>query len=190
LTPSVATFSDSYCLILDELRRAMEAVDPGQVEAFLDALQVSDKVFVVGVGRVMLSLQAFAKRLNHLGIRTHCVGDINEPAITDKDLLVIGSGSGESLVPIAIAQKAHKYGARIAHLGSNPRSSLAPLADIFVRIPVSTKLYLPDEIQSEQIMSSLFEQSLYVLGDAVTLLLARRRDLDLTSLWQYHANLE
>jgi 6-phospho-3-hexuloisomerase len=184
------TFVDSYLLILNEIRCALDAVDPAQVEQFLKALVGAEKVFVIGVGRVMLSLQAFAKRLNHLGIPTYCVGDINEPAITERDLLLVGSGSGESVVPVAIAQRAHHFGAKIVHLGSNPYSSLAPLTDIFVRIPVKTKLCLPDEIRSDQIMSSLFEQALYVLGDAVTLSFARRHNLDLTGLWQYHANLE
>lgn len=190
MASSVDTFAESYTLILNEIRCALEAIEPAQVEQLLNALQATEKVFVIGVGRVMLSLQAFAKRLNHLGVPTYCVGDINEPAITERDLLLVGSGSGESVVPVAIARRAHHFGAKIVHLGSNPHSSLAPLTDIFVRIPVKTKLRLPDEIQSEQIMSSLFEQSLYVLGDAVTLLFAQRRNLDLTSLWQYHANLE
>lgn len=186
----LTNFVDCYRLILNEIQRALEAVDPDQVEALLEALQAAEKVFVIGVGRTMLSLQAFAKRLNHLGIPTYCVGDVNEPAITARDLLIVGSGSGESIVPVAIARKARQYGARVAHIGSNPHSSLAPLADIFVRIPVKTKLSLPDELLSEQIMSSLFEQSLYLLGDAIALLLAHRRGLDLADLWGYHANLE
>jgi len=190
LATYLTNFADCYRLILDEIRRALEAIDPDQVEAFLEALQAAEKVFVIGVGRTMLSLQAFAKRLNHLGIPTYCVGDINEPAITARDLLIVGSGSGESIVPVVIARKARQHGARIVHIGSNPRSSLAPLTDIFVRIPVRTKLLLSDELPSEQIMSSLFEQSLYLLGDAVALLLAHRRSLDLADLWRYHANLE
>ena len=184
------SFADSYKLILDEIHQAMEMVDPEQVDTLAEALLSADKVFVIGVGRVMVSLQAFAKRLNHLGITTSCVGDINEPALTSKDLLIVGSGSGESVVPVSIARIADRHGACIAHIGSNPQSSLAPITDIFVRIPARTKLALPNEIQSQQIMSSLFEQSLYLLGDAVALLIARRQHLDLKSLWQHHANLE
>jgi 6-phospho-3-hexuloisomerase len=183
-------FAECYGLALGEIRQALEAVDPAQVEALVDALLEAEQVFVIGVGRVMLSLQAFAKRLNHLGVRTFCVGDIDEPAITERDLLVVGSGSGESAVPVAIARIADRHGARIAHIGSNPHSSLAPLTDVLVRIPVRTKLQLPDEIASAQIMSSLFEQSLYVLGDAVALMIVRRRQLVMHDLWRYHANLE
>lgn len=183
-------FQRQYELILSEIRTAMEAVAPDQVEAFVEAVLAAQQVFVIGVGRVMLSMRAMAKRLNHLGIKAFCVGDVNEPAITENALLVIGSGSGESVVPLAIAKVAKQHGAKIAHIGSNANSTLAPITDVFVRIPVKTKLNLPDEIQSRQIMSSLFEQSLYVFADSVALLIAERRGLGVNSLWRHHANLE
>jgi len=184
------SFENNYGLILDEIQHAMELIDPAQVEDLVKMLLAADKVFVIGVGRVMLSLKAFAKRLNHIGIRTFCVGDINEPAITERDILLVGSGSGESVVPLSIARIARRHNATIAHIGSNPNSSLAPLTDVFVRIPVKTKLDLTDEIQSQQIMSSLFEQCLYILGDTAALMIVRLQELDVASLWQYHANLE
>lgn len=59
-----------------------------------------------------------------------------------------------------------------------------------VRIPVQTKLYLEDEISSNQPMSSLFEQSLLLLGDIVAKMIVERKQINLKSLWQYHANLE
>ena len=176
--------------ILDEVAQALGAVDPGQVQALVEAILHADQVFVIGVGRVMLSLQAFVKRLNHLGIRAHCVGDINEPAITRHDLLIVGSCSGKSAVPVTIGQIAHRHGARIALIGSNPGSPLAPIADVFVRIPVRSRLELPDEIPSEQLLTSLFEQALLLLGDAIALMIAGRRGLDPAMLWLRHANLE
>jgi 6-phospho-3-hexuloisomerase len=183
-------FREKYGLILQELKTALDAVDPGQVDRFVDVLLESKQVFVTGVGRVMLSMQAMSKRLNHLGIKCYHVGAINEPAITRDDLLVVASGSGESVVPLAIAKVAKKHEARVVHIGSNPKSFMAPLTDIFVRIPVRTKLALPDELQSRQVMSSLFEQSVLLLGDAVALMIVERRNLVIKDLWQYHANLE
>jgi 6-phospho-3-hexuloisomerase len=186
-----AAFRRQVGLILSELKAALEAVDPLEVERFVDALLRAEKVFFVGVGRVLLSLQALVKRLNHLGIRAWCLGDLGEPAITSRDLLVAGSGSGESVVPVAVARIARKHGARVAHIGSNPESSLAPYTDLFVRIPVKTRLARPGEIPSRQIMTSLFEQALYLFGDAVALMVMERKGLtDLDSLWERHANLE
>ena len=184
------SYNDSYKLILAEVENACSKVEQEQVEQLVSAILSSRKVFLVGVGRVMLSLMAFCKRLNHLGISAHCVGDINEPAITSDDLLIVGSGSGETAFVVAIAKIAKKYGARVAHIGSNPQSTIALITDVFVRIPVSTKLNLQGEIQSQQIMSSLFEQSLYVVCDSVCYMICKRNNIEIKSLWEFHANLE
>ena len=184
-------FHDNAKLILHEIDEALAAVSETEVEALVDAVLGSEKVFVTGLGRVLLSLQAFVKRLNHLGVSAWYVGEMNEPALTERDLFIVGSGSGETAVPLTITRIARRLGARIVHIGSNPRSSLSPLTDLFVRIPVRTKLDLPEEIPSRQIMSSLFEQCLLILGDAVALRIAERKSItDIKALWTLHANLE
>lgn len=183
-------YNETVKEILGELDKALNAVDPETVQRFAEAVQEADQVYFVGVGRVLLSLQAICKRLAHLGIKTHYVGEITEPAITEKDLLVVGSGSGGSLFPLGIAKKAHDIGAKIIHIGSNPNSEMKDLCEFMVRIPVRTKNYLEDEIDSEQPMTSLFEQSLLIFGDAVAKMIVEERGLDMKSLWRYHANLE
>ena len=140
-------FQESYTQILEEIRSVLDRVDYRQIRGLVNAILSADKVFLIGVGRVMLVLKTFCKRLNHLGIRAHCVGDVNEPAIGDKDLLIVGSGSGESVVPVAIVRVAGKSKPKIAHIGSNPHSSLEPISDIFVRIPTVTKSKLDGEMQ-------------------------------------------
>ncbi|SDJ57380.1 6-phospho-3-hexuloisomerase [Salimicrobium halophilum] len=176
--------------IVEELSNTLNQIDGDSADELLAEIKKADKVFFVGVGRVLLSLQGVAKRLAHLGIKTYVVGQITEPAITENDLLIVGSGSGESAFPLTIAQKAKKYNARIAHIGANPDCSMKEYSDVFVRIPVSTKLQLPNEIPSVQPMTSLFEQSLLLLGDTLALMLIREQDIDMPSLWEYHANLE
>lgn len=138
----------------------------------------------------MLSLEAVAKRLAHLGVDTVIVGEITEPAITSEDLLIVGSGSGESLFPLSIAKKAKSFHATVAHIGSNPNSSMKEVTDFFLRIPVQSKLNLAEEVQSVQPMTSLFEQSLLLLGDTIALMLIVEDSIDMADLWQYHANLE
>lgn len=177
-------------LVINECKLALNKIDEKQIDKLIDYLFEADKVFFIGVGRVKLELEAFAKRLFHLGINVHIVGDINEPAMTEKDILIVGSGSGESLIPVAIAKKAKSLGGKIVHIGSNPESSLKDITDVMVRIPVQTKLYLDDEISSKQPMSSLFEQSLLLLGDIISKMIVERKQIELKSLWQYHANLE
>ncbi|MGM0216608.1 6-phospho-3-hexuloisomerase [Enterococcus sp. AZ109] len=184
------SFRTSEQKMVNEIESTLAGIDEAQVDQLIVAIQQAEKVFFVGVGRVLLSLEAIAKRLAHIGIQTVVVGQITEPAITDKDLLIVGSGSGESAFPLAIARKAKTFDAKVAHIGSNPNSSMKEYADIFVRIPVQTKLNLAGEIPSVQPMTSLFEQSLLLLGDAIALTLIEEKNIDMHGLWRYHANLE
>ena len=183
-------YNDASRLVLDELAEALGAVSEEEVEQLISIVLDARKVFFVGVGRVMLSLQAIAKRWAHLGIDTHVVGEITEPAITKEDVLIVGSGSGTTLFPAGIAQKAHALGARVIHIGSNPNSPLKQIICLMVRIPVRTKYYLDDEIDSRQPMTSLFEQFLLLYGDILAKMIVDRKGLDMHALWEHHANLE
>ncbi len=183
-------YQEAHELVLKECNNALAHVDAKKTEEFIRMITKAESVFVIGVGRVEMELSAMAKRLYHLGVDIHMVGDVNEPAMKPGDVLIVGSGSGESLIPVAIAKKAKSLGGKIIHIGSNPKSSLAPITDLMIRIPVQTKLYLDDEISSEQPMSSLFEQSLLLWGDSVACMMVHNQGIELKKLWHYHANLE
>ncbi|MDD3185660.1 MAG: SIS domain-containing protein [Anaerostipes sp.] len=184
-------YKEESNLVLEELNEALHTIREEEVEQLVDMICSARKVFVVGVGRVLLMLQAFTKRLNHLGIEANYVGAIDEPAITDQDLLIVGSGSGSSIVPLEIMKIAKKYNAKIAHIGSNVKSPMSEYEDLFLRIPCKTKLDLQDEIDSKQVMSSLFEQSLLLLADSVALMIVEKKQIkDIHALWEKHANLE
>ena len=189
------SFAEAYrkacCDVTGELERALASIEPDQVARLRDEILKADQVFFVGVGRVMMALQAICKRMSHLGIRAHCVGDITEPAITKRDLLIVGSGSGGSLFPLGIAKKARAVAdCTIVHIGSNPNSEMKDIADFMVRIPVRTKFYLEDEIDSCQPMTTLFDQTLLLLGDVLAKMIIEEKHLDMKGLWQFHANLE
>lgn len=183
-------YTQTYKMVLSEIDGALSGIDMDAAERLVDDILAADDVFLTGVGRVMMSLQAFCKRLTHLGIKAHCVGDITEPAIKATDLLIVGSGSGESIVPVAIAKKAKEFDAKVVHIGSNKNGSVSKYADYMVRIPTRTRLYLDDEIESQQIMTSLFEQVLLIFGDVITKMMVDDRNIDLKELWRWHANLE
>lgn len=191
----MANFQEEYAQasaeVIAELQTTLNSVQAGELERLAQEIMSAEQVFFVGVGRVMLALQCVCKRLAHLGVKAHYVGEITEPAITKNDLLIVGSGSGGSLFPLGIAKKARKaVDCKIVHIGSNPNSEMKEIADFMVRIPVRTKNYLPDEIDSCQPMTSLFEQSVLLVGDILAKLIIEQRKLDMRSLWQYHANLE
>lgn len=177
-------------LVLGEIRTALEAADLEAAERLAEDICHSECVFLTGTGRVLMAMQAFCKRLTHLGIHAHCVGDITEPALSEGNLLIVASGSGESIVPVAIAKKAKELGGRVVHIGSNPEGSAGAYCDYMVRIPVKTRLNRPDEIESKQIMTSLFEQTILILGDILAMIIMEEKGLELKELWKCHANLE
>jgi len=184
------TFHSVNREIMAELETCMAAIDNQQASEMAARIMATGKVFAIGVGRVMLMLQAFVKRLNHLGIEAYYVGEVNEPAITADDVLLVASGSGESAVPVAIAKVAEKYGPDILYIGSNTQSTIAQMARVMLRIPCRTKLNLPGELPSVQPMSSMFEQSLLLTLDTLAFMILREKGIVLSDLWQKHANLE
>lgn len=178
-------------IVLNELRKTLESVDPISLEQLKNDILSADQVFFVGVGRVMLSLQSICKRLAHLGIKAHYVGEVTEPRLNKNDLLIVGSGSGGSFFPLGIAKKARMtVDCKIVHIGSNQNSELKDICDYMVRIPARTRDYLEDEIDSVQPMTTLFEQSLLLIGDILAKMIIDECKLDAKKLWQYHANME
>jgi len=177
-------------IVVDECKGALETIDEQAVHKYLEMILKADRVYFVGVGRVLLALKCMAKRYTHLGVESVVVGEITEPAITKRDVLVVGSGSGETLYPTVIAEKAKEIGAGIIHIGSNPENKIRDITDLFVRIPVNGKNKKEDEFASEQPMTSLFEQSLFLFGDITSMMIIENKEINVQELWMYHANLE
>jgi 6-phospho-3-hexuloisomerase len=183
-------YEEKRDIALNECTQALRSINAESVVKYITMIENAEKVFFVGVGRVLLSLKAICKRYSHLGINTVIVGDITEPAMTSKDILVVGSGSGNTLFPLEIAKKAKQIGATVIHIGSNPEGKVKEYTDFFLRIPVASKLKNPDEVQSQQPMTSLFEQSLLLFGDITASMILEDKQIVLDDLWQFHANLE
>ena len=156
------TFKEDYektCKdVFTELEKTMASIDTEALEQLTEDILNADQVFFVGVGRVMLALQCVCKRLAHLGIKAHYVGEITEPAITKKDLLIVGSGSGGSLFPLGIAKKARKtVDCKIVHIGSNPNSEMKEIADYIKTNNV--KYIFFEELVSPKIAQSLADET-------------------------------
>lgn len=174
--------------VMEELHHLLEQVSSEEIDQYVKALLGAREVFFIGVGRVRLSLEAAVKRLTHLEISCHMVGDLNEPPITERDLLVVGSGSGESVIPLEIAKKAKSYGATVVHLTSNSDSSIARLADHIVKFDSPSKNN--QTVTSIQPMTTIFEQGLLIFHDVLALHLMKEKQMNMDDLKSRHANLE
>jgi 6-phospho-3-hexuloisomerase len=179
--------------IVKELARALKQIDPEKAEALSDAIISADKVFVAGTGRSQLMVQGLAMRLMHLGFSAFVVGETVTPAIEPGDLLIIGSGSGETSTMALMASKAKNVGASLALITIYPDSTIARLADIVVRIPAdTTKRKEGSGAKSIQPGANMFEQSMLLFCDATVIRIIEKRKIKDTNLilMKKHANLE
>ncbi|MFB9278747.1 6-phospho-3-hexuloisomerase [Cohnella cellulosilytica] len=176
--------------IVKELQRSVERIADAQAEALADIILRSDKVFVAGAGRSGLMGRAFAMRLMHAGLNAYVVGETVTPGIDKGDVLIIGTGSGETRSLIPMAQKAKSLGAAVAAVTISPESTIGQLADALVNLPGATKDQASGGHATLQPMASLFEQTLLIFYDAVVLRIMEKKGLDSDRMFGRHANLE
>jgi len=152
------------------------------------SILAAKRVFVCGAGRSLLMMRAFAMRLMHIGVEAYVVGETITPAIADGDLLIAGSGSGQTRVTLATIQAAAVRGARTAVITAHGDSEIAKACDLVVVVPLPAT----DETgsTSRQPLGSLFEQSLLVVGDVLVLGLMERLGTTNEQMWMRHTNLE
>jgi len=176
--------------VIGEIGNVLSRAKEEEIKELVEALLSARKIFVVGAGRSMLMMEAFAKRLGHLKIEVYVAGEIIEPPLTKKDLLVIASGSGESILPLEIGKIAKRIGAKVALITARKKSRIARIADMLVYLPGSTKLGPGKKIKSVQPLGNLFEQSLLLFCDIVAMLIQKRKGLSNQDLLKYHSNLD
>jgi 6-phospho-3-hexuloisomerase len=169
----------------------MAHVRNDSAEKLVDAIIDTQRIFVAGAGRSGLAMKSFAMRLMHLGFDTYVVGETVTPSITEKDVLLIGSGSGSTSSLVVSANKADAIGATVCLITIDENSPIAQVAEVILTIPAPTpKIDRDLGFRSAQPMGSLFEQSLLLTLDAIILLLMERTEKTPESMFTRHANLE
>ncbi len=187
----MTTFSALVAQVTSELKQALAAVQDDQVEGLVRRIQGARRIFVAGAGRSGWIMRTFAVRLTHLDLKVHVVGDATTPAIGQDDLLIVGSGSGETASLVGHVTAARRYGAKVALITTAPGSSIGRQADVIVHIPASTpKAAQTTEPRSIQPMANLFEQALLIVLDIVTMRLMEEMKADPAQMFARHANLE
>ncbi|MAZ07771.1 MAG: sugar isomerase [Rickettsiales bacterium] len=188
-------------IIISEIMNILSNIPVKQTENLINQIIDANRIFLVAIGRVNLSLQCFGKRLSHLGFKVELVGALTEKPATKKDLLIVASGSGESIVPLHISKKAKKIGCKILHITSAKKSSIRKIANFVVEINAPTKKTkkkikesLSDSASKTKVsiqpMSTLFDQVLHIYGDIVSVQIIEKLRLNKINLWKNHANLE
>ncbi|MCM2534151.1 6-phospho-3-hexuloisomerase [Neobacillus pocheonensis] len=176
--------------IIKELSRSVPLISDIEAENLVNGILESNKVFVAGAGRSGFMAKSFAMRMMHMGIDSYVIGETVTPNFEKDDILILGSGSGESKSLVSIAEKAKSIGGKIAAVTIFPESAIGHLADITIKLPGSPKDQSAGDYQTIQPMGLLFEQTLLLFYDAVILRFMEKKGLDTNKMYGRHANLE
>jgi 6-phospho-3-hexuloisomerase len=176
--------------ILGELSTAVDFMKDEDAEKLVNGILESKKIFVAGAGRSGLMAKSFAMRMMHMGFDAYVIGETITPNFEKEDILIIGSGSGETKSLVSMVEKAKSIGGTIAAITIFPDSTIGKQSDIVIKLPGSPKDKTEGQYQTIQPMGSLFEQTLLLFLDAVILRLMEKKGLDSTAMFHKHANLE
>lgn len=192
---------DMMRLMASKIRDTAASLSDSETEAFLSAIQSAERIYVMGAGRSGLVAKAFAMRLMHLGFISFVVGETITPAMQQKDLLVIFSGSGRTKTIADIADTAKEIGGRISLITSNRDSKISRMADVIVIIE-NQRDQVRDETAEFEIrqmtgehksfapLGTLFETAAMVFADACISRLMEVSMIDEKELKNRHANIE
>jgi 6-phospho-3-hexuloisomerase len=176
--------------ILSEIRSVLKSIDNNDVRQFVDAVLHANRIVVHGAGRMGIMSAAFAMRLAQLGFQSHLLNEPTTPGVGKGDLLILGSGSGETQTVYDVAVLGKQRGVQLALITSRPDSRIGRLADVIVQFSVPTKLGTEVEPLSIQPMTTVAEQGLLILFDTMALLLMDATHQTSEDLWRRHRNLE
>ncbi|OZV12159.1 6-phospho-3-hexuloisomerase [Tissierella sp. P1] len=183
-------FNLVYKTILEELDQVFERIDYKDIEHFMDMINKSDRIFLMGVGREGLATRAFAMRLMHYGKEVHWCWDDTTPAVRKDDLFIFTSGSGEIGHIHYVVNEIKKVGANIALITGVPDRKTAELADFVLWVPASVYKGKDNVVPSIQPMGNLFEQSLFILFDMIIMSLVDNSETTFEEMSNRHRNFE
>ncbi|NLO05169.1 MAG: SIS domain-containing protein [candidate division WS1 bacterium] len=187
--PGLMTARDYTQLVAREICDALSQTDEQQVETLLDMIEAANNIFVGGAGRSLMMMKAFAMRLMHIGLNAYVVGETITPAVIEGDLLIAGSGSGQTKMTLALVEAAAARGARTAVITGHPDSPLGQTAHhcLHLHAPV---VFVNSARPTRQPPGTLFEQSLLAQCDAMILMLMHRRGTTEEHIRRRHTKFE
>lgn len=170
---------------LAAVRDGLGAEFEALVELSLTALDGGGKLVFVGIGKSGHIGQKLAATLSSTGSRAaflHPVeamhGDLG--ILTEKDVVLALSYSGETDELLAVLPAAKRLGARIVAITGNPASRLAQWADLTVPMPV------PREACPFNLAPTTSTTALLALGDALAMVLLDCRRFELNDYAKFH----
>lgn len=189
-------FKEVICEISPVLQRA----EPEQLEKAAEEICAARKIFVAGMGRTSYMMRCFAMRLMQMGLSAYMVGDTSTPSANEGDLLIIGSGSGETESLKAFAAKAKKRNVKILVITASAKSTLAKASDYLVLVDTREKehktpdgamiIQKTDNSGQRMALGSMCELSTLIYTEVISMLVFSKLGCSEEDMMRRHATFE
>lgn len=152
---------------MEELKQTVAMIDREELKKILDVINNADTVLMAAVGNTIPVAMDGAYKLNQIGIRAMST-PIWETELgysynlTDKDVVVAISNSGESTGVIQILEAAKSRGAVAISITNNARSSVAELSTYHITTATREKLFL-DGYCFSRVSATMVIEIIYLL---------------------------
>jgi 6-phospho-3-hexuloisomerase len=177
-------FDNALSYIEDQIANILASIPRKNMEAAVKLFLQARRIFVYGTGRSGLVGKAFAIRLVHLGFQTFVIGETITAPVQKNDLVILISGTGETIPVTMTAEIARRLGAKIVSITANPDSHTARFSDVVIIL---------DSAEGDAQLAplgTLFESSAWVFLDGLVAELMSRTGEDEKSMKERHATLE
>ena len=152
---------------LEELRQTVTMMDRDELKNVLEVINNADTVLMAAVGNTVPVAMDGAYKLNQIGIRA-----VSTPIwetelgysynLTDKDVVIAISNSGESTGVIQILEAAKSCGAVTISITNNAKSSVAELSTYHITTATREKLFL-DGYCFSRVSATMVIEIIYLL---------------------------
>jgi len=180
-------FSTSVAYIQRKVDDILSSVDEDDIKKAMNFFFKSNHIFVYGAGRSGLVAKAFAIRLVHLGFQAFVIGETITVPVQKDDLVVIVSGSGETIPAVMTAEIGNSLGAKVISITGKKDSDIAKYADITIFVSAGCK---EKERKKFAPLGTLFEASVWILLDGIIADLLDKKHETEETMRLRHATLE
>jgi len=177
-------------VVAEHIKNLRNHIDLETVEEMINLVDSARSIFVIGAGRSGYIAKAFAMRLMHLGYTVYVVGETVTPRITEQDVLIAISGSGETTSVVNISKKAKDIGSKLVAVTGNKDSSLAKMADVVILVKGKMKQERDEALSQIAPLGTMFELTAMIFLDALVAEIMMQKHLTEKDLEARHAVLE
>ena len=181
------TFKKSVDYIVDKVKTSLLSLNDEQIEKICREFLRADRIFLYGAGRSGLVAKAFAIRLVHLGFQTYVIGETITPPVRKGDLVIVISGSGETIPSVMTAEIAKKIGAKLIAVTSRGNSKISKNADFTVKLSTECE---DKERAKLAPLGTLFEASAWLFLDGLVAKLMEMKGESEKRMKERHATLQ